>query len=434
MQRLISRIRSSIRNLSRFKKIFTLWFLFEFNLGIFWSIWSVNILDQGHSYSETSIALAIYLLVIALLETPTGWIADKFGHRATCISGIIISSLGFFCLSFAGKTIVLYSSLGMAALGMALLNGSKQIWFIDTARQQDPGMTRDSLLIDLEVPRRLAQIVGAYLGTGLSQINTAYTWYMIALSGLIAFMVALKTPAGKKTVSTLKSDSHNATQNDHGPFAAIKTPALTIIYIATFIYGVDLAIRGLILSPYVIKILSHGNATNMGTVTLVGATMGLLGNKFYKSITKKYQLDKTIFMIISLVVYSFSESVFSQTLNFKLFLALYGMCIFTMGWFVSLHDAIVLDFIDEKNRAFFLSVASMLRNFSAACTLLILAPRTKELAQFQSYWQFSAIALLSCGFLYQCLYMMRKYHLSPQKQVKEAPMRVLKEVDSRHRS
>lgn len=401
-----------------FKNIYCLWFLFEFNLGIFWSIWSVNVVDQGHSYQEASIALALYLLVIACLETPTGWLADRYGHKSTTIAGIIFSTLGFFALSFAASNTVLYSSLAMAALGMSFLNGSKQVWFIDTAQKIDPKVTKERLLIDLEVPRRISQITGAYIGTGLNQIHPSLTWYSVALSGLIAFVIALRTPSNFQFCHEKVVQYKNGILKQ-GPYTSIKNIGLPIIYLASFLYGIDLAIRGLILSPYVIKILNSGSATSMGTVTLVGASMGLAGNKFYKWLTIDRDIDKTIFLVITLVVYSFSESVFFKTNSFLVFLLLYGASLFTMGWFVALHDAIVLDFIDDDKRAIHLSMASSLRNTSAAVTLMLLAPQTTNLSVLRNYWQYAATALLACAFLYQVLYLFRRF--SPVVVTRKSP-------------
>ncbi len=393
-----------------FKRIYLIWFLLEFNIGVFWSIWSVNVIDQGHTYFDACIALAIYLLVIALLEIPTGMIGDRFGHKKTTMVGIIVSTLGFFLLSVRGPNSFLYASLATAALGISLCNGSKQVWFIDAAKSVDETFNRDRLFVDLEIPRRIAQIVGAYIGSGLNHINPAYTWYAIAFSGLAAALVARKTMAGKgHTNSEPASMLHNV--NDG--IGMLKPAGLWLIFLASFFYGIDLAIRGLVLAPYVVKILSDGDSTVMGTVTLVSASMGILGNKYYKYIRKRHNIDKTIFIIASLMVYSFSESVFAYTNNFYVFFFLYSVCVFTMGWFVALHDAIILDFITDSKRASYLSAASMLRNLSAALTLMWLAPKTETVEHLQSYWTYASRGLLLCGICYTMLFLVKRYYVMP---------------------
>ena len=105
-------------------------------------------------------------------------------------------------------------------------------------------LNKDKFLIDLEVSRRFAQIIGPYLGTGFHGINFSYIWYMVAGSGFSSLYVALKTPSRypPKKIRVLKK----AVKGKEGPYIVILNIGLSFIHVASLLYGIDLAIKGLI--------------------------------------------------------------------------------------------------------------------------------------------------------------------------------------------
>ena len=85
--------------------------------------------------------------------------------------------------------------------------------------------------------------------------------------------------------------------------------------------------------------------------------------------------------------------------------------------FLHLHDAIILDFINDKERTTFKPFVSMLRNFSAAMTLFILAPKVSDLFYLRSCWQYSLVTFFSCVLLYLCLCFVGKASLTKTLQL-----------------
>src|SRR6266852_7909393 len=48
--------------------------------------------DYGVSYTELSLALIVFNVVSAVLQTPVGFLADRIGARVTLIGGLLIGS------------------------------------------------------------------------------------------------------------------------------------------------------------------------------------------------------------------------------------------------------------------------------------------------------------------------------------------------------
>lgn len=65
-------------------------------------------------------------LALALLEIPTGWFADRFGHRASLIAGSVVQVLGMLCCWLGRGIPGLVSASVLVALGDALRSGADQ--------------------------------------------------------------------------------------------------------------------------------------------------------------------------------------------------------------------------------------------------------------------------------------------------------------------
>ena len=71
-------------------------------------------------------ALAAGDLALTLFEIPTGWLADRYGHRASLIAGSILQTLGMFaCWRAASGARILMAAL-LVALGDAFRSGADQ--------------------------------------------------------------------------------------------------------------------------------------------------------------------------------------------------------------------------------------------------------------------------------------------------------------------
>jgi MFS family permease len=65
-------------------------------------------------------------LALALLEIPTGWFADRFGHRASLIAGSVLQVLGMLCCWLGRGVPGLIAASVLVALGDAFRSGADQ--------------------------------------------------------------------------------------------------------------------------------------------------------------------------------------------------------------------------------------------------------------------------------------------------------------------
>ena len=87
-------------------------------------LWWVQ--ERQLSPAVVAAALAAGDIALAILELPTGWIADRFGHRVSLIAGSTVQLLGMLCCWCGrGLTGLVAASL-LVALGDAFRSGADQ--------------------------------------------------------------------------------------------------------------------------------------------------------------------------------------------------------------------------------------------------------------------------------------------------------------------
>jgi MFS family permease len=76
--------------------------------------------------ASVAAVLAAGDLAIALLEVPTGWLADRFGHRASLMLGSLVQVVGMLCCWLAHGMPALVAASLLVALGDAFRSGADQ--------------------------------------------------------------------------------------------------------------------------------------------------------------------------------------------------------------------------------------------------------------------------------------------------------------------
>ena len=156
-------------------------------------LWWVQ--ERGVSPAAVATILAAGDIALTALEVPTGWLADRFGHRACLIAGSALQILGMlFCWLGQGVPGLLAASL-LVALGDAFRSGADQALLyrscVALGQEADfqfiQARTRAATLAALVVLVLLGGVVVATWGfavgwiveTTLSAVGLVIAWMMI---------------------------------------------------------------------------------------------------------------------------------------------------------------------------------------------------------------------------------------------------------------
>lgn len=131
---------------------------------------------RGLTAAQIGAVIAVIGLTTALLELPTGGLADVVGRRLVLVVGALVTLSSLLLLAFAGTFAVFVVSALLFSVGKALESGPLESWFVDAVNDlHEPGTVRDTVLTRGlsrgETAVGLSLAVGAVAGGGLAELS-----------------------------------------------------------------------------------------------------------------------------------------------------------------------------------------------------------------------------------------------------------------------
>jgi len=162
--------------------------------------------ENGLSISDLFIIQGIYSLVIAIIEIPSGYLADVMGRKKAIVLGTLFGLLGMIAYSLS------YGFSGFLLAALCLGVGQSFISGSDTALMYDSlvKLKRQNEFIKLEgrivSAGNIAEASAFVIGGLLAEIRLRTPFYVQVLIALIGFLTALllvepkmeEGPKGKK--------------------------------------------------------------------------------------------------------------------------------------------------------------------------------------------------------------------------------------------
>ena len=152
--------------------------------------------SRGLSLAEIGAVEALFTVFVVAAETPTGYLGDRFGRRASLLAGTALSALGVvgfvFARSFAAFAVVIV----VRAVAEAFRSGATDAWLYETLAG-DADTDRFAHVSGRASALGLATLAGASLvGGGLYAIDPIYPWVLegAALTTGLAILLGMDEP------------------------------------------------------------------------------------------------------------------------------------------------------------------------------------------------------------------------------------------------
>lgn len=151
--------------------------------GLLLPIMVLLLTERGLDLTQVGFVFAVYGAVTALLELPTGGLADVLGRKPVLLVATLFEA-GLAVGLLLGQTLWhLLVAVALGAVGRALLSGPLESWYVDTARAADPTIVLRPALAAAGVVEGLALAGGALLSGILPLLGTG-----LPLDGLISLL------------------------------------------------------------------------------------------------------------------------------------------------------------------------------------------------------------------------------------------------------
>mgnify|MGYP000274165268 CR=1 FL=1 len=245
---------------------------------------------KGYDISTALAFASMYMLVTMALEVPTGFVGDRFGHKASVVAGPILTGLGFIGLLSVDSLLTDSSFMIMLAAGASLTSGS------DTAllRSISTNFKRDNRTFDYLKSIMLLFSFGAagFIVKYLSiDIAVGLSAALAIASAVPLLLVKTKPETKNKKVSSFKSQ---LTELPGALKSVIGGPSLILMagMVASITYSAK-------------EIISSLNPVYQVDIELIGliAALAMLGRIIGTALEKQIDLgDKTLLSMLTIVV------------------------------------------------------------------------------------------------------------------------------------
>ena len=157
-------------------------------------------LSRGLTLADVGLVFLAHSLLVALLELPTGGLADALGRRPVLVASGVLHLLSCLAYATAGSLAGFLLGAGLLAVGRALDSGPLEAWFVDAVRSADPAADLAPGLARAGVADCLALAAGAVvggLGPGLLGVALALPYLAAVVLDLLSIgaVLLLVTPA-----------------------------------------------------------------------------------------------------------------------------------------------------------------------------------------------------------------------------------------------
>lgn len=340
-------------------KNLAIYYLWKFVSGIYFvfPLTVIFILNRGISKEQVTIFLGVTTLLTALLEIPTGFIADRFSRKLSVSLGFLFNAVGFFLFAYLTNFWQLILIGIFFALNRSLVSGAMDSLiyenltdFTDKKSYIKISSRGGSISFASSI---FATVAGGYMFT----INQNLPFIATGLVNLILAILIMLFIEQKR--------SHEVVQNISiwdGVREVIKSRAILYLTILNILVGG--------VSTFFYSIAFHPKLFNLGvnaqSISILDAFNSLLLivvlGFLYKLAFKNKKINLLIYTLVPLFIFTLI------LLTNQIYLVIILGLLFSLIWSGRSH--IVSDFsnslIASKNRALTLSSASLLENIGSS--------------------------------------------------------------------
>lgn len=159
-------------------------------------IWMLFLLAQGFSLTEIGLLESLYHVASFVFEVPTGYVADRFGKKASLLCGQALKIISALLLVFGGGNLMLYIGFMLGAVAGTFLSGATGALIYETMKEtgRESGFKR--LNSRLYAVTLVSMGFASPAGGALAQIRWDLLYLCAALlAGLaLAIVLLLKEP------------------------------------------------------------------------------------------------------------------------------------------------------------------------------------------------------------------------------------------------
>jgi MFS family permease len=336
--------------------------------------------------------IAFYAVSVALLEFPTGVIADYYSQAFSVKLGYLVTAIGLVLICVTTSLPFLYFGQLLSAVGAAMCSGS------DTAllKQHSTNVSKD--LKHVKILFYAGLVISTALGSFMYTIDHRLPVVLSAAFNLIAFIIILPVHENEKSETTAGNIFAKARE---GILIVSKNKVLlAITLVSGFVLGFEMCIKFLLndlFSPLHLSIAIHGVAYALFTI------LHIFGISLYKGRRSRRNMYSLFLFPVAIFLVAFSRIL-------PLTLLLLATLFFLRGINDTFLEIVTLDEAPKGNVASILSFKSFLQRIMSSIFTLSFGLIIANSTIFHVFGLFGIFfSIIVCWFIW---YFLRKSDVS----------------------
>ncbi|MGH3746108.1 MAG: MFS transporter [Micromonosporaceae bacterium] len=145
-------------------------------LGLVLPVMALLPADRGLSVAEIGVVFGVYAAVAAVLELPTGNLADVLGRKPVLIAAALFEAVWYGGYLIADSVVLFAVALALGGVGRALASGALEAWYVDQVYATSPGADVRPGLGGAMFLTNMAVFTGAVAAAGTPLLGVDLSW------------------------------------------------------------------------------------------------------------------------------------------------------------------------------------------------------------------------------------------------------------------
>jgi MFS family permease len=278
--------------------------LFTLSASLIWGINTLFLLHAGLSIFEVFIANAAFTAAMALLEIPTGVVADTRGRRASFLlseATLAVGTLAYVGVAAIHGGLLLFCLAGaILGLGYTFYSGAVEAWLVDALKASGFQKELDGVFARASTVSSIAMIIGTVGGGVLGQLNLSVPYLARAMLILIAFGVGYRTMFDigftPRAVRFKGIGSEMRKVARAGITFGWRKPAVRLLVMQSFVSYGFFSWAWYAWQPYFLHLYGTDAIWLSGVIASLFALAGIAGNSLVKRVARPGRRRTTIML------------------------------------------------------------------------------------------------------------------------------------------
>lgn len=263
-------------------------------LGLALPVLALLPLDRGLGLGQIGVLFGVYNATSALLELPTGTLADVLGNRPVLIIAALLETAFYLGFALAPTMVALTVAMILGGIGRALASGALEAWYVDRVYAREPAADVRPAIGGAMFLTNVAVLIGSGAAVGVSLLpkeqlpvdlpTSALPFALAVLCGLlqiVALLALVRGGEGSKSARAGLAELRNVPGviRESVTFS-VQRGSVRLILITGLAVGVGIGAVEAFWQPALADLLADPSATTtMAGLLVAGSTLvGAIGS------------------------------------------------------------------------------------------------------------------------------------------------------------